>query len=74
VEVGEISGSLIEGSALAPLVRADGPVDRTRMYKVASTSYGIDRVREQIGRVESRRPAGKLRDLAVAHLRRHKQV
>jgi hypothetical protein len=44
------------------------------MYKVASTSYGIDRGREQIGRVESRRPAGKLRDLAVAHLRRHKQV
>ena len=45
--------------------------DGDKTYTVASTTYGMGRLREQRGPVESRRPRGMLRDLAVAYVRQH---
>jgi len=71
VEVGEIHGSVLDAPTFAQLADADRALDREKMYTVATTTYGVDRLREQLGRVESPRPRGMLRDLAVAYVRRH---
>jgi hypothetical protein len=71
VQVGEIHGSLLDPATFARLADADHALDREKMYTVATTTYGVSRLREQIGRVESPRPRGMLRDLAVAYVRQH---
>ena len=71
VEVGEVHGTKLEGTAFAPLVSEDGRIDRTRMYTVATTRYGLSLLLVRLGRVESPRPRGMLRDLGVAYVKRH---
>ena len=77
VEVGEIHGSLFDDKTFAPLANPAVTLDRTRTYTIASTDYGMGRLKEDIGRVDSLRVAslaqGKapklLRDLVVAHVK-----
>jgi hypothetical protein len=69
VDAGMISGSVIQWTPLAKLVRSE--IDPTRMYKVASTRYGVRRVREEVGPVEATQSHGLLRDLTIAHVKRH---
>ena len=45
--------------------------DGDKTYTVASTAYGMGRLREEVGPIESRRSHGMLRDLAVAYVRQH---
>jgi hypothetical protein len=69
VDVGEVHGSLLQKTPLAGLAQAD--IDSTRMYKVATTRYGVGRLRDELGPVESPRPRGMLRDLTIAYVKRH---
>jgi hypothetical protein len=71
VEVGQIHGAMLDATTFAQLANADRAFDREKMYTVATTTYGVSRLREQHGRVESPRPGGMLRDLAVSYLREH---
>ena len=69
VEVGQIHGSLFDEKTFAPLARPALALDRTRTYTIASTDYGMGQLKEQIGRVESPKPRGMLRDLTIAHVK-----
>jgi hypothetical protein len=69
VEVGDVHGSVLQWTPLARL--APSAIDGTRMYTVATTRYGVGRLRDEIGPVESPRPRGMLRDLTIAYVRRH---
>jgi hypothetical protein len=69
VAMGDVRGSVLQGTPLAK--RAPSPIDATRMYKVATTGYGLSRLRDDGGSVESPQPRGMLRDLTAAYLKRH---
>jgi hypothetical protein len=71
VEVGELHGSKLEGTVFAQLASPLGQFDRSRTYTVATTAYGLSRLLEEVGRVESPRPRGLLRDLAAGYVKRH---
>jgi hypothetical protein len=69
VEVGQIHGSLFDEKTFAPLANPTLTLDRTRTYTIASTDFGIDSLKEEIGRVESPKSRGMLRDLVIAHVK-----
>jgi hypothetical protein len=69
VEAGDVHGSVLQWTPLAKLVRS--PIDATKMYKVATTRYGVGRLRDEVGPVESPQPRGMLRDLTIAYVKRH---
>ena len=70
VEVGELHGSILEGPAFAKMTSSGDPIDRTRIYTVATTNYGVGQLREDLGRVESPRARGLLRDAVAEYIRR----
>jgi hypothetical protein len=70
VEVGQLHGSLFDEPTFASLASADRTLDRTKTYTIASSSYGLEQLREQIGRVESPKPGAMLRDVVAAHIKR----
>jgi hypothetical protein len=67
VQTGQLHGSLIADARHPPFTG----VDRNRLYTVASTGYGLDQLREKVGRVESRTSRGLLRDLTIEHVKAH---
>jgi hypothetical protein len=69
VQVGQIHGSLLASARRLPTDLQS--VDPGRMYSIASTPYGIDRLREQVGRVESVQSRGLLRDLVIADVKKN---
>ena len=69
VEVGDVHGSVLQWTPLDKL--AQSSIDGTKMYKVATTRYGVGRLRDEVGPVESPQPLGMLRDLTIAYVRRH---
>jgi hypothetical protein len=69
VEVGDVHGSVLQWTPLAKL--SQSAIDGTRMYKVATTRYGVGRLRDEVGPVESPQPRGMLRDLTIAYVKRH---
>ena len=70
VVTAEVHGSLLPGTTFAH-ARQTEPIDLAKMYRVASTKWGIDRLREQAGRIESEQTRGLLRDLTVSYLKKH---
>jgi len=70
VQVGEVHGSTLDATMFAKLAGREDMLDRMKMYTVATTEYGVRQLREQLGRVESPRPRGMLRDLAVSYVKR----
>jgi len=71
VAVGEIHGSIIEGTPFATLVNPAGEIVRSKRYTVATTGWGANDLKDRLGRVEDTRPRGLLRDLAVAYVKVH---
>jgi hypothetical protein len=71
VEVGELHGSVLQWTPLAKRASGESPIDGNRMYKVASTRYGVSRLKQEIGPVESPQPQGLLRDLTISYVKRH---
>jgi hypothetical protein len=71
VEVGEIHGSVLADSTIAARISVASPIDRTTFYRVATTGWGANLLKEDGGRIESSRPAGPLRDLTVTYLKNH---
>jgi hypothetical protein len=71
VQVGQIHGSMFTDESFAQLATPNRTLDRAAMYTIASTGYGLGQLREKIGRVESPRSRGMLRDLAAAHVKAH---
>ena len=69
VDVGDVHGSFLRWTPVAKL--ASSEIDGTRMYKVATTRYGVGRLRDEVGPVESPQPRGMLRDLTIAYVKRH---
>ena len=69
VEVGEVHGSVLQKTPLAKLAQSE--IDGTKMYRVATTRYGVGRLRDELGPVESPQPRGMLRDLTIAYVKRH---
>ena len=69
VEVGEVHGSVLQKTPLVKLAQSE--IDGTKMYKVATTGYGVGRLRDELGPVESPQPRGMLRDLTIAYVKRH---
>jgi len=69
VEVGEVHGSAVQKTPLATL--AQPAIDGTKMYKIATTRYGVGRLRDELGSIESPQPRGMLRDLTIAYVKRH---
>ena len=69
MEVGDVHGSVLRWTPVAKL--ASPEIDGTRMYKVATTRYGVGRLRDEVGPVESPQPRGMLRDLTIAYVKRH---
>ncbi len=69
VEVGDVHGALLQWTPLAKLARS--AIDVTRTYKVATTRYGVRRLRDEVGPVDAPQPRGMLRDLTVAYVKRH---
>ncbi len=69
VEVGEVHGSVLRKTPLAKLAQSE--IDGTKMCKVATTRYGVGRLRDELGQVESPQPRGMLRDLTIAYVKRH---
>ena len=70
VAVATVHGSLLAGD---PLVHGlvHPPLDPSATYRVASTKWGIDRLRERAGRLESETAHGLLRDLTVRYIKKH---
>lgn len=71
VDVGELHGSVIAGTPFATLVDPAGRIDSTRRYTVATTGWGANNLSDRVGRVESLRPRGLLRDVGVAYVKQH---
>jgi hypothetical protein len=69
VELGEVHGSVLQWTPLAKLAQSE--IDGTKMYKVATTQYGVGRLRDELGPVEAPQPRGMLRDLTIAYVKRH---
>ena len=69
VEVGEVHGSVLQKTPLAKL--APSEIDGTKMCRIATTRYGVSRLRDELGPVESPQPRGMLRDLTIAYVKRH---
>jgi hypothetical protein len=69
VEVGDVHGSVLQWTPLSTL--AQSAIDGTKMYKVATTRYGVDRLRDELSPLESPQPRGLLRDLTIAYVTRH---
>ena len=69
VEVGDVHGSLLQWTPLSKLTQS--PIDATKTYKVATTQYGVERLRDEEIPLESPKPRGLLRDLTIAHVKRH---
>ena len=69
MEVGDVHGSVLQWTPLAKL--APSEIDGSRMYKVATTHYGVGRLRDELGPVQSPQPRGMLRDLTITYVRRH---
>ena len=71
----DVAVATVHGSVLADVRLIDDvvhqPIDRSTTYRVASTKWGIDRLREQVGRVESEETRGLLRDLTVRYVKKH---
>ena len=70
----------VHGSRLGQAMLADARVtregggaapDRARTYTIATTGYGASVLKDQVGRFERRRSGPMLRDLTVAHLKKH---
>jgi hypothetical protein len=69
VEVGEVHGSVIQWTPVAKLARS--AIDSTKTYTVATTRYGVGRLRDELGPLDALQPRGMLRDLTVEYVRRH---
>jgi hypothetical protein len=69
VEVGEVHGSLLQWTPLSKLIPS--AIDGTKMYRVATTRYGAERLRDEMTPLESPKPRGLLRDLTIAYVKRH---
>ena len=50
---------------------AQSAIDSTKIYKVATTRYGVSRLRDEVGPVDAPQPRGMLRDLTIDHIKRH---
>jgi hypothetical protein len=70
VVVAAVHGSVFAGTSLAGSEERQ-PIDRSKIYTVSSTRWGIDRLRKQAGRLESETTHGLLRDLAVRYVKKH---
>jgi hypothetical protein len=70
VAVATVHGSVLEGPSLLHDV-GHQPIERSATYRVASTKWGIDHLRERVGRVESETAHGLLRDLTVRYVKKH---
>jgi hypothetical protein len=71
VAVVDVHGSRLSATLRAQLSSPEHEPDRTKTYSVATTSYGADDLKRQLGRIEGRRSGPMLRDLTVAYLKRH---
>ena len=69
VEVGEVHGSVLQNTSLAKLAQSE--IDGTKMCRVATTRYGVGRLRDELGPVESPQPRGMLRNITIAYVKRH---
>ena len=65
----------VHGSMLRDATRIGAaehqPIDPSRTYRVASTKWGVNLVRERVGRVESEDAHLLLRDLTVRYVKKH---
>lgn len=71
VEVVEVRGSNLSATLLAELRERGITPDDRKIYKVATTTYVANELKEKLGRIDTRRPGQMLRDLTVAYLRSH---
>jgi hypothetical protein len=71
VEVVDVHGSNLSSTMLAQLPAPERGPDRAKTYAIATTPYAASELKEQLGRIEARRPGSMLRDLTVAYLKRH---
>ena len=69
VDVGDVHGSVMQWTPLAKLTESG--VDATKTYKVATTRYGVGRLRDELGPVDAPQPRGMLRDLTIDYVKRH---
>jgi len=70
VTVATVHGSALAGSSL--IAAEERPsIELSKIYRVSSTKWGIDRLRKQVGQVESETSHGLLRDLAVRYVKKH---
>ena len=67
--MGDVHGSVMQWTPLAKLTESG--VDATKTYKVATTRYGVGRLRDELGPVDAPQPRGMLRDLTIDYVKRH---
>jgi uncharacterized protein DUF3500 len=71
VEVVDVHGSRLSATTLAEISPARHEPDSAKTYSIATTTYGADELKRQLGRIDGRRHGPMLRDLTVAYLKRY---
>jgi len=71
VVVVDVHGSSLGPTMIAQLASPEQGPDRSKMYRIATTSYAAGDLKAQLGKIESRRPGPMLRDLTAAYLKRN---
>jgi hypothetical protein len=70
VQVVDVHGSNLSPTLLAQLPQPENGPDQ-KLYSIATTAYAASDLQDRLGRIDARRPGPMLRDLTVAHLKRH---
>jgi hypothetical protein len=66
----ELKGSSLSASFVAQLRGQGVDPDPSRVYTIATTGYVANEAAARLGRVESRQKSGRVRDVAIAYLRK----
>jgi len=67
----EIRGSNLAAAFVKSLREQNVDIHSAKTYKIATTTYAADDLQDQLGKFDSRRSDALIRDLAIAHLRKH---
>ena len=70
-EVVEIRGSNLSAALVASLRDQEIALNSKETYTVATTTYAVEDLQDELGRFDSRRSGALVRDLTIAHLRKH---
>src|SRR5262245_45166761 len=70
VEVVDVHGSNLSATMLVQLRASAHEPDLAKTYAIATTAHAAGNLKEQLGRIDARRPGGMLRDLTAAYLQR----